>query len=163
MLCYFCCGVSFLPCYTELCWLMLCFFALLTWTTPVFLGNWRVKLWSDPTYHTSFFRYDVTLKESTHTDHNIIYGLHAPNMPHEGYLSNKVQRHFTGLTPNTGFLTLMDHNIWTNRNPIIINGSLDSWGIRKQMSRRLLDLNRSGSWWIIHPRESRYPRDVVLA
>ncbi len=88
MLCYWCCGcgVSFVPCYTILCWLMLCLCALLTWTAPVFLGNWRVKLWSDPTYHTSFFRYDVTLKESTHTDH--IYGLHAPNMPHQGYQSN---------------------------------------------------------------------------
>ncbi len=48
-----------------------------------------MKLWSDPTYHTAFFRYDVTLKESTHTDH--IYGLHAPYTPHQGYQSNITQ------------------------------------------------------------------------
>ena len=107
MLGYWCCGVSFVPCYTILCWLMLCFCALLTWTAPVFLGNWRVKLWSDPTYHTSFFRYDVTLKESTHTDH--IYGLHAPYMPHQGYRSNITQLSYFLILGCRGPISTMPH------------------------------------------------------
>ena len=126
--------VSFVPCYTMLCWLMLCFYALLTWTAHVFLGNWLVKLWSDPTYHTSFFsfRYDVTLKESTHTDH--IYGLHAPNMPHQGYQSNIRQLSYFLISGCRGPISTMPHAyyiiyVYTSKDPT----SIRFWSCAKSL------------------------------
>jgi hypothetical protein len=35
-------------------------------------------------------------------------------------------------------------------------------GFRVDMSEKELDRNRSGSWWKMHPRESRDTRHVVF-
>jgi len=35
-------------------------------------------------------------------------------------------------------------------------------GFREDLSQKELDRNRSGSWWKMHPRESRDTRHVVF-